>query len=280
MAEILRHDIEEVGGEIESKTEASVEDISAKLIDIGKKIKACVDTHDQEGAKAIFNEFIEQSTPIVRNYFQKIDRNMSLRSGVRETYYASLIDDAMQEAYISIFDHFYKFNSNLPIMGWLYVIARNSYITQIRKKTFIDKNEQDQDRAQISLSKDIEDKEPDMMEQIAQQEVMGIIKNIIAGIPSENLRKTAELMYLEELSAEAVMEKLNITRLNYNQRVVRIRREIAKVLKDTGFDNIDSLTEEMRQQEMQRDKEGIARKSSNNQSYADCIRELVAQRGE
>ncbi len=230
------------GSRREENINPDIEEQEINLFDIGKKIKSAREAGKIDEAKEYFGDFINKAEPLMRQWLEAMDRHFG---NGKDTYFASLIDDAIQECSVKIYKNFDAFFSNIEsekaLMGWLYVATRNAYITRIRRKKHIDKHELTEERAQQSLENDIIDPNPEPSEQIALDEIMGLIKEIVNNIEGDKTKEIAQLLYIEHWTEKEIIAKYGMSEHQFRNWHSRIRRIIAENLEKTGFEKIDEL---------------------------------------
>lgn len=239
-----------------SKIQEASLNFSDKLLEMGKDIRSLIGDDDKENAKKLFDSFVKESEPIVRFWLEKFD----IRKNPGNPHYSYFIDDAIQETYFHIFQKFDRYFDNFveksadrrnSVLAWLYVAAKYSYTSQMRKQLKIENIEQNEERAQISLEKDLVDTKPEPWEEIALKEeevalkeIDNVIKNFVSQMGGAKLKKMATLIYVEKLPKEEIMKTLDINDHNFRARLQHIRRAIKKIMKKTGFEEMGFLLED------------------------------------
>ncbi|MCB1145366.1 MAG: sigma-70 family RNA polymerase sigma factor [Leptospiraceae bacterium] len=163
-------------------------------------------------------------------FLENTDRIYSL--GMR--LFRSHSEDAMdftQEVYLQAFKNMNKFAGNSAFSTWLYSVALNLGLNQIRRRKIIKTQSSDAEFSEELV--DSRDETPE--NQSIRQETIETIRSEIELLP-ENYRLPLMLFYYEEMSYQKISEKLNIKEGTLKSLVHRARNLLKDALKKRGIE--------------------------------------------
>jgi RNA polymerase sigma factor (sigma-70 family) len=139
-------------------------------------------------------------------------------------------EDAAQDCFLRAFSHLHQFQGKAHISTWLCSIARNCSLMLLRKKrnkpeVKIDKSTDS--NSDLSLL-DPPDNRPDQLSRVLYAERYGMLVKSIAALPP-TLRRTANLIILNELTPQEVGRSLDISSASVKARLFRARRCLMRV---------------------------------------------------
>ncbi len=159
---------------------------------------------DQAQKEATFLELVKQNQPILHKVCFVYACNRQER------------EDLMQDIILQLWKSFPGFSGRSAFSTWMYRVALNTAITQIKKRK--------PTIAIQSVSESQVDKESlmDMSEEIQ------ILYRAIARL--KKLEKALVLLWLEEKSYHEIAETTGITVKNVSVQLVRIRKKLAHII--------------------------------------------------
>lgn len=135
----------------------------------------------------------------------------------------SLAEDYTQEIFLRLIKNRDSFNPAMRFSTWLYTIARNYCLNQIRARTPIIEVEIDElERQGYGNSKDRADKV------LIDKELGEKIRKAVAGLP-ENLRSVFVLRE-DGLSYQEIAEVLNLSEPNVRTQLHRAKKQLREIL--------------------------------------------------
>jgi len=133
---------------------------------------------------------------LIEQYQHRLLRYLTCLSGNRE-----LAEDLFQETWIRVLERGHQYNGQHEFSTWLFAVARNLTIDQMRKKRHIslDTPAGEEESAPI----DPPDKSPSALDIVAQHEHAERISAALTSIPAE-YRETVVLRFQEGLALEEI----------------------------------------------------------------------------
>jgi RNA polymerase sigma-70 factor (ECF subfamily) len=149
---------------------------------------------------------------ILRRYNQRIYR--AIRAIVRRE---EEIEDAMQQAYVSAYEHLHQFADRARFSTWLTRIAINEALARVRKRnhTLVTIGEND-------AVEEIESREPDPEQQAVASQLREVTEREVAAL-GESYRAVFILREVEGLSTEETAECLSVSEDVVKTRLHRAR---------------------------------------------------------
>jgi RNA polymerase sigma-70 factor (ECF subfamily) len=134
---------------------------------------------------------------------------MYYRSGLDK----ELTNDLVSETFLKAYENFANFDDNYAFSTWIYTIARNVFIDQLRKNkgTKVDLQELDQITETTS-----EELELEIDQEISYTETLKLLKKL-----PDLQRECIMLKYLSELSTKEIAATCEISEANVRQAISR-----------------------------------------------------------
>jgi RNA polymerase sigma-70 factor (ECF subfamily) len=144
-----------------------------------------------------------------QQYKDKVYTFMYYRSGLDK----ELTNDLVSETFLKAYENFANFDDNYAFSTWIYTIARNVFIDQLRKNkgTKVDLQELDQITETTS-----EELELEIDQEISYTETLKLLKKL-----PDLQRECIMLKYLSELSTKEIAATCEISEANVRQAISR-----------------------------------------------------------
>jgi len=138
-------------------------------------------------------------------------------------------EDAAQDCFLRAFSKLHQFQGKAQISTWLHSIARNCSLMLLRKRRTRQELqiEHSSDTNGEFISLDLADSAPDQLKRVLDVESTGRLMKLITALPI-TLRRSAELVLLNEQSLEAVGQLLDISNAAVKSRLYRARRRMSQ----------------------------------------------------
>jgi len=198
------------------------------------KIRAAIGENDKEKLDGLFKKFKELYEPELRRSLKAF--NFAVFDKLARRYELNFLEDSIQETFLEAYKNMSKLNEDKNIVGWLNTVGQNKFRDYARLARRRDAMESEQQLAQLSLENDVTTSEPGPSESLSHEELLVAVRDAIYHMPSDILKETAKLMYIEGLNRETIMKQQNISLENYNKRAQRIRTEVKEQLDLMGID--------------------------------------------
>lgn len=175
----------------------------------------------QKGDRAAFDKLMVKFYPRVLNFIYRF-------VGRRE-----IAEDLTQDVFLKVFNQPQQYQPQAKLQTWLFTIARNVSLNELRKNKFIG----------FSLNQTAPTQEGELQTQISdphavnpshailQQEKVSLIKQAIAQLP-ENQRTAVILRRYEDFSYEEIAKTLNVSVKAVKSLLSRAKENLKKQLKD------------------------------------------------
>jgi len=164
---------------------------------------------------------------IMRRYNQRLYRTgMSILNDSMET------EDAMQNAYISAYEHLSKFEERSSFGTWLTRIMLNECLARKKKNTRL--------KMEIDTQPDNNINRATPAAELVNKELSGLLEKAICELP-EKYRLVFVLREIEEMSVRETSETLNIEEPNVKVRLNRAKTMLRESLNGYMKDNVYSF---------------------------------------
>lgn len=138
--------------------------------------------------------------------------------------------DASQEAFLKAFEHLGEFQGNSRFYTWLVRIAVNQALMKLRKRHPRDISlDQDIETEDNFMPREIEDWGPSPEQRYAQDELAGILSQVIGEL-EPSFRTVFQLRDIEELSTEETADALGLSVPAVKSRLLRARLKLREKL--------------------------------------------------
>lgn len=166
-----------------------------------------------------FEQLVTDNEKVIYNIIYRIMNNPE------DTY------DISQETFIKAYTKINQFNEESKFSTWLYRIATNTALDELRKRkgkeTFsIDQTIEVNDN---DIMPQHEDESENIEEKVEKKETAGIIEQALGEL-NEDHRVILTLRDIQELSYDEIAETLKITLGTVKSRISRARREMKNIL--------------------------------------------------
>lgn len=139
--------------------------------------------------------------------------------------------DICQEVFLQVYKSAKKYNPTAQFETWLYRIAINSSINELRKqKRYQTYSLDNQDETQISLDDIMTDPNPKPDDIVQQNEMASCIQNALAKLPTEQ-RIVVTLRHYEGLKYQQIAEILNCPLGTVKSRMYSAIEQLRTLLK-------------------------------------------------
>ena len=142
-----------------------------------------------------------------------------------------MVEEVMQEAYLSAFSHLSKFERRSRFSTWLTRIVINEARTQLRRRA------PDMTGLEAEMIHAARDRDPE--KSAARRELARLIEQAVDGLP-ESLRLVFMLREVEGLSTSEAADSLQLSEENVRVRLHRARESLRSQLRE----HVDSVTTE------------------------------------
>lgn len=177
----------------------------------------------QAGDRASFRELYDKYKYIIFNYLYRTLCNDGPAA-----------EELMQEVFLKAYENIRKFKPSGRFFSWLYTIARNLAVTEIRRRD-VRKNVSLEsplgNEEGLSLKDVIESKDFDANAIIENSEMRSRIEKIMAALP-DNFRGVITLCVIQGLSYEEAAKILKTTRSGVAITLSRARKKFIELLKN------------------------------------------------
>ena len=129
-------------------------------------------------------------------------------------------EDICQEIFIKVFKSLDSFKEESEFSTWLYRIAYNTTLSEIRKRKMVFASFDD------DLSTMKEEELNENMEELATEERIFYLEQALKTLPAEDALLIT-MFYLENQSIEAISRISNLSRANVKVKLHRIRKKLA-----------------------------------------------------
>lgn len=173
----------------------------------------------QKGNVKAFEKLVIEHEKIVYNIIYRIMNNSE------DTY------DLSQETFIKAYTNIKQFNGESKFSTWLYRIATNASLDELRKRKGKETFSMDQTIAgkDSDIIPEYEDESQDIEEKIMEKEQTYIIECALKEL-SETHRAVMVLREMQDLSYDEIAETLEITLGTVKSRISRARQEMKKII--------------------------------------------------
>lgn len=154
---------------------------------------------------------------IVRKY-QNLVASVAYRMGVRD----AAIEDVVSEVFMKVYTHLHQYESRYALSSWIYRIATNHVLDDLRKKR----------RSPAVALDDIaepRDGRVDVATDIVLTERDRLVRQAVLELP-EDYARVLVLKHFEELPVDAIAEVLDIPEGTVKIRLMRGRQRLRKLL--------------------------------------------------
>jgi len=146
---------------------------------------------------------------------------------------ASLVDDIVQDVFISVYRHLPKFRGDSAFKTWLYRITVNESLRQIsRRKRWQPMPENDQDGDTLPSTMVVYGSEDNPERVLIDGEQKKLIEKALDGLRPKH-RMVLVLYYIEELTVGEIAEILEIPEGSVKSRLYYARMGLKDILEDT-----------------------------------------------
>ena len=156
---------------------------------------------------------------IYLEYKDDVHRFVSKLCGYQET----MADDITQETFLKAYIHISSFQGKSSVKTWLFTIAKNTFLSEIKKKKYDDVFVGD-----LSL---FEESYEDSFDKMAKRELLEITLSLIFELPQKMREVFLARIYSED-SYEKIAHDMGISTSSAKVLVFRARKEIKKKLKE------------------------------------------------
>ncbi|MGA8169165.1 MAG: sigma-70 family RNA polymerase sigma factor [Candidatus Acidiferrales bacterium] len=134
--------------------------------------------------------------------------------------------DVSQEAFLKAYEHLGEFQGNSRFYTWLVRIAVNQALMKLRKRRPKDVSlDDDIETEENFMPRDVEDWGPSPEERYSQEELAGILSQVIGEL-DPSFRTVFQLRDIEELSTEETADALGISVPAVKSRLLRARLKL------------------------------------------------------
>jgi len=139
-------------------------------------------------------------------------------------------EDAMQEAFLKVYEHLGDFEGNSRFYTWLVRIAVNQALMKLRKRRpNVVSLDEELDTGEDMLPREVEDWGPSPEQRYQQTELSGILNKVIGQL-DPSFRIVFQLRDIEELSTEETAEALGLSVPAVKSRLLRARLKLRQSL--------------------------------------------------
>ena len=139
-----------------------------------------------------------------------------------------LAEEVVQDVFLKLWFERKNLQELQSLDNWLFIVARNHCLKQLKKIAFEWKNIDD---LSASEKLSVEEHPEDYLDQNIYK---SLHQNAISNL-TDHQKKVYELVKLQNLSHQEVATKLKISPLTVNKHLVRALKQIRKYLKESGF---------------------------------------------
>jgi len=167
---------------------------------------------------------------LIRRYLKPIYNFIFSFVGGREE-----AEDITQEAFVKMWRHLKKFNSNKSFKTWLFQIAKNTAIDWLRKKKAIPISQFDNEEGENVIMETLTDPEPLPSKILEQKDLAEELAQAMEELSAKN-RLVLSLYYndhftLQEI-AEVLEEPLNTIKSRHRRALIMLRKILADKIED------------------------------------------------
>jgi RNA polymerase sigma-70 factor (ECF subfamily) len=158
-----------------------------------------------------------------KEFVQRLERNKGIILKIAYLYSDSKEDrkDLIQEIYFQLWKSFESFKNNSQFSTWLYRVALNTAISQIRKKKKINIHEEDYKNMYYNS---------DTLKSTQTQKLFDNIAKL------NQIDKAIILLWLEGRKYEEIAEILGMTVSNISVKLVRIKNQLKEMINGKDYE--------------------------------------------
>lgn len=173
---------------------------------------------------ALLNESSEYAFQLLYDRY----RNGIYKVGIQYLKSPSLAQDVVQDVFMKLWFERKQLNSNHSLEGWLYTVAKNQIINQLKKVALgwkiLNKN----------AAGEFDDVESGIYQKLENAHVNTILQNALSQLPT-NQRKVYDLVREQHFSYSKVGELLNISPLTVKTHMARALKHIKSCMVKSGI---------------------------------------------
>lgn len=159
----------------------------------------------------------------IKEFTELIEKNQGIAHKVSRMYCNDTIcrDDLFQEILLQLWKSYPNYDKNRKFSTWMYRVALNTAISQLRKDLKIDIV----NNFPINLI--------DENELIEKEEQAEILYNAISKL--NKAEKAIIVLYMDDYPYEEIAEIIGISVSNVGVKINRIKKKLQKILKELGY---------------------------------------------
>ncbi len=180
---------------------------------------------DEELASLVQQGETEAFAEIVLRYEDKLRRYARRFLSRNED-----IDDLVQEVFIKVFEHIQSFDKHQRFSPWVYRIAHNSFVNELKRQSRYPSSFFDPDTLMPYLAS----KETAESENLA-AEINEETEALVGKLPPK-YREVIILHYFEDLSYQEISDVLKIPTNTVGVRITRARIKLRELLKEKAYE--------------------------------------------
>jgi RNA polymerase sigma-70 factor (ECF subfamily) len=185
------------------------------------------DKYQESHLIALLNQSSEYAFQLLYDRY----RNRIYKVGIQYLKSPTMAQDVVQDVFMKLWFERKQLNGNHPIEAWLYTVAKNQIINQLKKEALgwkiLKKN----------IEVDFEDIEPGIFQKLENTEINTVLQNSLSELPN-NQRKVYDLVRVQHYSYSKVGEILNISPLTVKTHMARALKHIRSSIVKSGLINL------------------------------------------
>ena len=155
-------------------------------------------------------------------FLGEVNRNLGIAYKIARLYFTDPDDreDVIQEMMYQLWRSYQRFSGRSKFSTWMYSVCLNTALTYVRKTGR--RRSEPLSAAHLQIADQARESE---------EEKIAMMYRAIAGLPP--LNRALILLYLDDLSYEEIAAITGLSKSNVGVRLVRIKDQLEKVLKQT-----------------------------------------------
>ena len=176
-----------------------------------------VERSDETIARSVQTGEVEAFGELVVRYENKLKRYAQKFLSQKED-----VEDLVQEVFIKAYTNIQSFDINLRFSPWIYRIAHNIFVNELRRKSRYGFNVFDADTI-LPLIPAKETADNNILKEEIKKEMEFLLKNL-----SDKYREIVVLHYFQELSYKEISDILQIPTTTVGVRMLRAKSQLKK----------------------------------------------------